>query len=71
MRFLRYKTLENSAKVTASREKIYIYLCNLITFFTVLKTQKIEVLKLRKMCLKIETWLYARWNNFPNFTQTE
>ena len=51
MRFLRFKTLENSAKVTASEGK-NLYLCNLITFFTVLKTQKIEVLKLRKNVFK-------------------
>ena len=52
MRFLRFKTLENSDKVTASKEKKFIYLCNYITFFSVLKTQKIEVLKLRKNAFK-------------------
>ena len=52
MRFLRFKTLENSAKITASKGKKSIDLYNLITFFTVLKTKKIEVLKLRKNAFK-------------------
>ena len=52
MRFSRFKTLENSAKVTASKGKKIIYLCYLIIFFTVLKTRKIEVLKLGKNMFK-------------------
>ena len=48
MRYLRFKTLENSAKVTACKGKnLYIFVI-LSPFFTVLKMQKIEVLKLRK-----------------------